>query len=315
AFGRRSTNPASGETETETEKAVTPPRGRPYGSGSSSQRPNVREPSKRLGMLDAGRAGTLMTEAGNRPTSYMSTSSNASSKREMTGRECIKAHKEMILQKRRELRVGLVELIPAFDLEEQPVLDVPVDSEELTLEESFNTQLGNIYSGSYTIDKLVILRTTTLGGLRLLSEMNEYATEIQEIRVQPGSTKAHGKVFVKVRCLQKLWIPIPNSLRSSLALSTTGFISSRLPNDLEPNAMIDQEFEPQRGKLAFSPPIKIRISSTKYGTCPRLQLGNSCLPLHLDQAVPQSAHQYSQETAQASPIATTYIRHGGPPRP
>ncbi|KAG8735230.1 Bud site selection protein bud4, partial [Ceratobasidium sp. 423] len=84
--------------------------------------------------------------------------------------------------------------------------------------------------------------------LRRPLDMNEYAKVIQEIRVQPGSTKAHGKVFVKggvVRRLQKLCIPIPNSLRSSLALSTTGFILSRLPNVLEPNAMIDQEFEPQ----------------------------------------------------------------------
>ncbi|KAG8730038.1 Bud site selection protein bud4 [Ceratobasidium sp. 423] len=183
-------------------------------------------------MLDAGRASTIMTEAGNRPTSYMSTSSNASSKGEMTGRERIKAREEMVLQKRRELR--------AFDLEEQLVLDIPVDSGELTLEESFNTQLGSIYSGE--VDNGKAWRT-----LRQPLDMNEYATEIQEIRVQPGSTK-HGKVFVKAYVLH--------------LHSPRGFILSRLPNVLEPNTMIDQEFEPiESGKLAFSPPIKIRKDS------------------------------------------------------
>ncbi|KAG8728918.1 hypothetical protein FRC11_009950 [Ceratobasidium sp. 423] len=120
----------------------------------------------------------------------------ADREREMTGRERIKAREEMILLERRELREQeyernsgeCQEFNPAFGLEEQPLLDIPVDSEELTLEESFNTQLGNIYSGSHIIDKLVILRTTRLGGLRRPSEMNEYAKEIQEIRVQPGST-------------------------------------------------------------------------------------------------------------------------------
>ncbi|KAG8750586.1 Bud site selection protein bud4 [Ceratobasidium sp. 423] len=74
--------------------------------------------------------------------------------------------------------------------------------------------------------------------------------------------------------------------------------------------MIDQEFEPiERGKLAFSLPIKIRKDSHIVN-----QIRNSCQPLHFDQAVLQSAHQYSQETAQPSPTATTYTRHGGPPR-
>ncbi|KAG8723071.1 Bud site selection protein bud4, partial [Ceratobasidium sp. 423] len=170
-----------------------------------SQRPNVHEPPKRLGMLDAGRASTIMTEAGNRPTSYMSTSSNASSKREMTGRERIKAHKEMILQERGNKSTS--ETRPASDLEEQPALDVPVDSEELTLEESFNTQNERILSASRMIcedDKVArhrqagdIENDEAWRTLRRPLDVNEYAKEIQEVRVQPGSTKAHGKVFVK----------------------------------------------------------------------------------------------------------------------
>ncbi|KAG8684914.1 Bud site selection protein bud4 [Ceratobasidium sp. 423] len=185
----------------------------------------------------------------------------AGREREMTGRERIKAREEMILQERRKLREHERNW-PASDLEEQPVLDVPVDSKELTLEEPSNTQLGNIYSGyeertyplreaydpSHIIDMLVILRTTRLGGLRRPSEMNEYAKVIQEIRVQPGSTNAHGKVFVKAYVLHL------HSLQR--------VISSPLPNVLEPNAMIDQEFEPiERGKFAFSLPINIRKHS------------------------------------------------------
>ncbi|KAG8687363.1 Bud site selection protein bud4 [Ceratobasidium sp. 423] len=161
---------------------------------------------------------------------------HADREREMTGRERIKAREEMILQKRRKLRGRPSR--PAFDLEEKLLLDVPVDSEELALEESFNMQLGNIYSGE--VDNGKAWRT-----LCRPVDMNEYAKVIQEIRVQPGSTNAHGKVFVKVRRLQKLCIPIPNSLRPSLALSTTG--------NSNPNS--------ERGKLAFSLPIKIRKDS------------------------------------------------------
>ncbi|CCO33271.1 hypothetical protein BN14_07345 [Rhizoctonia solani AG-1 IB] len=88
----RSTNSASGETETETEEAVTPPPGRSHASGSS-QRSSVYEPPKRVSMLDPGRASTIMNETNSRPNSYMSVSSSTSSKPEMSGRERIKAHR------------------------------------------------------------------------------------------------------------------------------------------------------------------------------------------------------------------------------
>ncbi|KAF8756557.1 Pleckstrin homology domain [Rhizoctonia solani] len=252
----RSANSASGETETETEEAVTPPLGRSY-AGPSTQRSNTNS----------------------RPNSYMSVSSSASSKPEMSGRERIKAHEEMILQKRRELRGGpskvnrrrsksTSETRPPFNIEEQPVLDVPVDSEELALEESFNMQLRKIYDQdeertyhlrepSRTIradDKVAHHRHAgdvdsgkAWRTVRRPSDMNEYAKEIQEIRAQAGSTKAHGKVFVKAANVLYLYPQQRNSFR----------YHSECP--LEPNALIDQEFELiEHGKLAFSLTIKVR---------------------------------------------------------
>ncbi|CAE6532022.1 unnamed protein product [Rhizoctonia solani] len=291
----RSTNSASGETETETEEAVTPPLGRSYASGSSSQRVSMHEPPKRLSVLDPGRASTIMHEAGSRPTSYMSTSSSSSFKPEMSGRDRIKAHEEMILQKRRELRGGpsrvnrrrsksTSESRPVYNLDEQPVLNVAVDSEELALEESFNMQLRKIYDEdeerTYHLrepsrmiradDKVAHHRHAgdvdsgkAWRTVRRPSDMNEYAKEIQEIRAQSGSTKAHGKVFVKVRCLQRLCIPIPQQPTYFTCTLNNGIHFVTTPECLlEPNAMIDQEFELiEHGKLAFSLTIKVRKDS------------------------------------------------------
>ncbi|CAE6332614.1 unnamed protein product [Rhizoctonia solani] len=96
--------------------------------------------------------------------------------------------------------------------------------------------------------------------VRRPSDMNEYAKEIQEIRAQAGSTKAHGKVFVKVRCLQKLCIPIPQQPTFFTCTLNNGIHFVTTPEcPLEPNALIDQEFELiEHGKLAFSLTIKVR---------------------------------------------------------
>ncbi|KAF8598229.1 hypothetical protein BDV93DRAFT_340774 [Ceratobasidium sp. AG-I] len=101
---------ASGETETETEEAITPPMGRSFATGPGvgprpfsllSARP-MSDSSRPVSFLDPGQPYSYFSEASSRPNSYMSASSGG----EMSGKEKIRAHEEMILAKRRELRGG-----------------------------------------------------------------------------------------------------------------------------------------------------------------------------------------------------------------
>lgn len=168
---------ASGETETETEEAITPPIGRSYANGPGvgprpfsllSARP-MSDSSRPVSLLDPGRPNSYFSEASSRPSSYISASSGG----EMSGKERIRAHEEMILAKRRELRGGssrpnrrrsrstgdtlvscqLLRMSgPGLTWGEQKIgekpnlLDIPVDSAELELETSFNEQMRKIYN-------------------------------------------------------------------------------------------------------------------------------------------------------------------------
>ncbi|KAF8598230.1 hypothetical protein BDV93DRAFT_451370, partial [Ceratobasidium sp. AG-I] len=116
---------------------------------------------------------------------------------------------------------------------------------------------------------------------------NEYSREIKELRAQAGATKAHGKVFVKVRGLQKLCVPIPHQPTYFTCTLNNGIHFVTTPEcRLEPNALIDQEFELiEHGKLEFTLTIKIRkdthiVDQIRHMSAP------SPTPIHMPVAPP-----------------------------
>ncbi|QRW12446.1 Septin ring organizing protein mid2 [Ceratobasidium sp. AG-Ba] len=283
----------SGETETEVEEAITPPISRPLSSGPGVGPRFLLSPE--IASLDPGRPSSFMDEFPSRPSSYLSTSSAGSGiRREPSGRERIRAHEERILAKRREMRGGpsrprsksFADPLPKIP-DKPELLEIPVDETELALEESFNEHVNKIYQKSearsyylreanHTIradDKIKHNRRAgdVDGGkawrlyvdLRIWSKLlsqNEYSRQIKELRAQAGSTKAHGKVFVKVRGLQRLCVPIPQQPTFFTCTLNNGIHFVTTPEcKLEQNAVIDQEFELiEHGKLEFTLTIKIR---------------------------------------------------------
>ncbi|KAG8734474.1 Bud site selection protein bud4 [Ceratobasidium sp. 414] len=282
---------ASGETETEAEEAVTPPVARMFMSGPGIG-PQAFQLSPEIARLDPGRPSSFLDEFPSRPSSFLSTSS-AGLGGELTGRARIKAHEEKILAKRRELRGGpsrprsksFADPLPRIpDKPEQ--LEIPVDSSELALEESFNEQMNKIYHQSearsyylreadhtiYVDDKVKHNRRAgdvdngkAWRTVRRPSDMpqNEYSRQIKELHAQAGSIKAHGKVFVKVRGLQRLCVPIPQQPTYFTCTLNNGIHFVTTPEcRLEQNAVIDQEFELiEHGKLEFTLTIKVRKDS------------------------------------------------------
>ncbi|KAG8715477.1 Bud site selection protein bud4 [Ceratobasidium sp. 395] len=210
----------SGETETEVDEAITPPIARTFmpGPGVGSRAFQL---SPEIAQLDPGRPSSFLDEFPSRPSSFLSTSSGG----ELTGKARIKAHEERILAKRREMRGGpsrprsksFGDTLPKIP-DKPELLEIPVDSGELALEESFNEQMNKIYQGGearsyylreadhtiYVDDKVKHNRRAgdvdngkAWRTVRRPSDMNEYSRQIKELRAQAGTTKAHGKVFVK----------------------------------------------------------------------------------------------------------------------
>ncbi|KAG9126660.1 Bud site selection protein bud4 [Ceratobasidium sp. 392] len=274
---------ASGETETETEEAITPPIARTFMPGPGVG-PRAFQLSPEIAELDPGRPSSFLDQFPSRPSSYLSTSSAG----ELTGKAKIKAHEERILAKRREMRGGpsrprsktFADPLPRIP-DKPELLEVPVDSSELALEESFNEHVNKIYHQGearsyylreaghtiYVDDKVKHNRHAgdvdngkAWRTVRRPSDMNEYSRQIKELRAQVGSTKAHGKVFVKVRGLQRLCVPIPQQPTYFTCTLNNGIHFVTTPECLlEQNAVIDQEFELiEHGKLEFTLTIKVR---------------------------------------------------------
>ncbi|KAG9092428.1 Bud site selection protein bud4 [Ceratobasidium sp. 370] len=277
---------ASGETETEVEEAVTPPIARTFTAGPGIT-PRAFQLSPEIARLDPGRPSSFLDEFPSRPSSFLSTSS-AGYGSELTGRARIKAHEEKILAKRRELRGGpsrprsksFADTLPRIP-DKPELLEIPVDSSELALEESFNEHMNKIYHAGearsyylreadhtiYVDDKVKHNRRAgdvdngkAWRTVRRPSDMNEYSRQIKELRAQAGSVKAHGKVFVKVRGLQRLCVPIPQQPTYFTCTLNNGIHFVTTPEcRLEPNAIIDQEFELiEHGKLEFTLTIRVR---------------------------------------------------------
>ncbi|KAG8690396.1 Bud site selection protein bud4 [Ceratobasidium sp. 394] len=277
---------ASGETETEVEEAITPPIARTFMPGPGMG-PQTFQLSPEIARLDPGRPSSFLDEFPSRPSSYLSTSS-AGYGSEMSGRARIKAHEEKILAKRRELRGGssrprsksFADPLPRIP-DKPELLEVPVDSSELALEESFNEHMNKIYHEGearsyylreahhtiYVDDKVKHNRRAgdvdngkAWRAVRRPSDMNEYSRQIKELRAQAGSVKAHGKVFVKVRGLQRLCVPIPQQPTYFTCTLNNGIHFVTTPEcRLEQNAIIDQEFELiEHGKLEFTLTIRVR---------------------------------------------------------
>ncbi|KAI5123786.1 hypothetical protein M0805_009081 [Coniferiporia weirii] len=124
-----------------------------------------------------------------------------------------------------------------------------------------------VYASSSQDDSLLHLNQTGEADadrawrtVRRPSDMNEYARQIREYRLQENPVRAHGRVFVKVVRINAMSIPLPHqhtmfscTLNNGIHFVTTP--ECRLTRD----AIIEQEFELiEHTKLEFTLTIKVR---------------------------------------------------------
>ncbi|KIM23022.1 hypothetical protein M408DRAFT_78146 [Serendipita vermifera MAFF 305830] len=96
--------------------------------------------------------------------------------------------------------------------------------------------------------------------VRRPSDMNEYSRQIRQIRQQEKAANTQGKVFVKVIGIRELDVLLPSQPTYFTCVLNNGihFVETP-PSRLEPESLIDQEFELiEHEKLEFTLTIKIR---------------------------------------------------------
>ncbi|KAF8070437.1 hypothetical protein FPV67DRAFT_1487386 [Lyophyllum atratum] len=99
--------------------------------------------------------------------------------------------------------------------------------------------------------------------VRRPSDMNEYSKQIKEYRAQEKSSKAYGKVFVKVLGVKGIHVPLPEQPTALTCTLNNGIHFVSTPEcQLGRDFRIEQEFELiEHSKLEFTLTLKIRRDS------------------------------------------------------